>query len=218
VDQLFRKSANTLARTGFVLLLSLPPAVVAVLMIAVRTPYQTGVGVPRDQPVPFSHEHHAGNLNIDCRYCHHSVEESPFAGMPATEVCMTCHSQLWTNADVLAPVRRSLAFDEPLRWKRLYNLPDYVYFDHSIHVQKGVACESCHGRVDTMPRTYPVTALFMEFCLDCHRRPQDYVRPREQVTTSGWTSPIAQEKLGSALVEEYHINVSQLTDCSICHR
>lgn len=216
--QLFPKSANALSRVGFVLALLMPAVIVSAFIVGVRTPYQTAVGVVREQPVPFSHQHHAGNLRIDCRYCHHSVEESPFAGMPASEVCMTCHSQLWTNADMLAPVRESLAFNEALRWRRINDLPDYVYFDHSIHVHKGIGCESCHGRVDQMPLSYAVRPFFMEFCLDCHRNPSLHLRPLDQITTMGWQAPTGQEALGSALLEQYHINVSQLTDCSICHR
>lgn len=217
--QLFPRWANPLIRAGFVTMLLLPVAVPAALMVGVRLPYQTGVGIVRQQPVPFSHEHHAGEMNIDCRYCHDSVETSPFAGMPGTHVCMTCHSQLWTDAPLLAPVRRSLALGESLRWARLNDLPDYAYFDHSIHVSKGVACESCHGRVDRMPLTYPVSAFFMQFCLDCHRNPQRHLRPLDKVTAMGWEPENeARMALGHTLLREYGIEVSQLTDCSICHR
>ncbi|MCW8193780.1 cytochrome c3 family protein [Proteobacteria bacterium 005FR1] len=216
--QLFPQWSNTVVRIAFVALLALPVAVPAALMIAVRTPYQTGEGVYREQPVPFSHEHHAGNLNIDCRYCHHTVEQSTFSGMPATQVCMTCHSQLWTDADMLAPVRRSLAFQEPLRWRRINKLADYVYFDHSIHVNKGVGCETCHGRIDTMPLTYPTEGFQMQFCLECHRNPERYLRPRSEITTMGWEPPVPQHQLGTRLLETFQIHKEQLTDCSICHR
>lgn len=216
--QLFPSWSNTAGRIVLGMLVLSPIAVPAALMIAVRTPYQTQEGIVREQPVPFSHQHHAGSLGIDCRYCHDTVETSPFAGMPETRVCMTCHSQLWTDADMLAPVRESLANDTPLRWTRLHDLPDHVYFDHSIHVQKGVGCESCHGRVDRMPLAYTEHALFMQFCLDCHREPERHLRPRQQVTTMGWQPTTDQHTLGRRLLDDYNIHKEQLTDCSICHR
>ena len=216
--QLFSKRANTLARVVFVALIALPVLVPAAFMVAVRTPYLTGEGIVREQPVPFSHEHHAGNLNIDCRYCHDTAETSTFAGMPETRVCMTCHSQLWTNAEMLKPVRQSLAERRPLRWTRLHDLPDFVYFDHSIHVSRGVGCESCHGRVDKMPLAYPEHALFMGFCLECHRSPERHLRPQSEITTMGWEPTGNRIELGRQLVQAHGIRTAQLTDCSICHR
>ncbi len=215
--QLFPQWSNTLIRIGFVGLVSLPIIVPAILMIAVRTPYRTGVGIPRQQPVPFSHEHHAGALNIDCRYCHASVEESSFAGMPGTHVCMTCHSQLWTDAEMLAPVRQSLANHESLHWVRINNLPDYVYFDHSIHVNKGVGCVSCHGHIEKMSLTHATHAFHMSFCLGCHRQPEQALRPVNKVTAMGWTSE-SQAAMGKQLLKQYDIHTGGLTDCSICHR
>lgn len=216
--QLFPPWSNTVARVALVVVVLLPIAVPAALMIAVRTPYQTQEGIAREQPVPFSHQHHAGTLDIDCRYCHDTVETSPFAGMPETRVCMSCHSQLFTNADMLAPVRTSLASNTPLRWTRLHDLPDFAYFDHSIHVRKGVGCESCHGRVDRMPLAYAEHALSMQFCLDCHRQPERHLRPLQEVTTMGWQPQTGQLTLGQQLLDDYHIQKETLTDCSVCHR
>ena len=171
-----------------------------------------------EQPVPFSHEHHAGGLGIDCRYCHTSVTESPYAGVPPTKTCMTCHSQIWTNAALLAPVRQSWSTGIPLRWQRVHDLPDYVYFDHSIHVAKGVGCAECHGAVDHMPLMHKAASLEMRWCLECHRHPEDRLRPREEVFNLHWTPPQDRRALGEQLVAQYHIQKDQLTNCSLCHR
>ena len=168
----------------------------------VRSSYVTQVGVVRDQPVPFSHDHHVSGLGLDCRYCHATAEKSAYAGMPATEVCMGCHSQIWNTSPLLAPVRESEASGRPLEWTRVYDLPDYVYFDHSIHVTKGIACQSCHGPVERMPLMRRSVSLHMEWCLDCHRHPQ-LALPAEG------NAPSAEER---------GIATSQLTDCVICHR
>ena len=181
------------------------------------SPYTTRVNEPREQPVPFSHQHHAAGLGIDCRYCHASVENAAFAGLPATETCMTCHSQLWTDAPVLAPVRNSLVRDEPLRWTRVHDLPDFVFFNHGIHVNKGIGCTTCHGPIDQMPLTWQAKTLYMKWCLDCHRAPEKSIRPREQVVNLAWTST-NQPTDGNELAARYHVNRTQLTDCSICHR
>ncbi|MGA2459434.1 MAG: cytochrome c3 family protein, partial [Terriglobales bacterium] len=146
-----------------------------------RSPYITYAGVRKSQPVPFSHKHHVTGLGIDCRYCHTSVEQSSFAGIPPTKTCMNCHAQIWTNAAYLEPVRESFRAGRSLQWTRVNQLPDYVYFNHSIHVNKGVGCNTCHGPVDQMPLMYQYASLQMEFCLECHRAPEKYLRPREQV-------------------------------------
>jgi hypothetical protein len=174
------------------------------------------VGVPIEQPVPFSHKHHAGGEGIDCRYCHSSVEDSAFAGMPPTETCMSCHSQIWADSPILEPVRASFRNGEPLRWTRVYQLPDFVYFDHSIHVYKGIGCSTCHGRVDQMPLTFRANALQMDWCLGCHREPERSVRPRELVFQMDYKPPVDQLALGRRLVAEYKIQ--KLTDCYTCHR
>ncbi|MDB6138040.1 MAG: hypothetical protein JWO94_1112, partial [Verrucomicrobiaceae bacterium] len=176
----------------------------------------TGVGVPVEQPVPFSHAHHTGELGIDCRYCHTGVEKGRSAGIPATETCMTCHSQIWRDAPMLQPVRDSWMNHQPLHWTRVNDLPDYVYFDHSIHVNKGVGCVSCHGQVDQMPLTAKGQTLMMRWCLDCHRHPEEHLRPQEAVFSM--TTPLMERGQGAALVRSNHIPTKQLEDCSICHR
>ena len=177
------------------------------------------VGIAPAQPVPFSHKHHSGELGLDCRNCHQQVEYEQTAGLPPTYTCMTCHSQIWTNSAMLAPVRDSLASDTPLHWTRVNRLPDYVYFNHSIHITKGVGCSSCHGAVDTMQLTYAAQSFKMEFCLTCHRNPEKFVRPAAQVWNMEWVPPDNQAQLGADLVKQYHIAGPQrLSDCSICHR
>ncbi len=181
-----------------------------------RSPYENYQDVPREQPVPFSHEHHAGGLGLDCRYCHLTVETSSFAGIPPTKVCMNCHSQMWATAPALEPVRESYRTGRSIEWTRVYDLPDFVYFNHSIHVAKGVGCATCHGRVDKMPLTWRAQPLTMKWCLDCHRHPERYVRPRETVFEMDYTPPPDQIALGGRLVREYRIQ--SLTSCSTCHR
>jgi hypothetical protein len=183
------------------------------------SPYTTYVGVPLQQPVPFSHKHHVLDDGIDCRYCHTSVEKSVFAGMPSTETCMTCHSQIWTEAPVLAPVRASLTSNTPLRWNRVHDLPDFAYFNHSTHVAKGVGCSTCHGQVEQMPITFRTQTLYMKWCLDCHRAPQNFVRARSEIYNMQWRPPSDQERQGAQLVRQYHIDTTgRLINCSTCHR
>jgi hypothetical protein len=188
-------------------------------MIYVQSSYGTNAGLKPAQPIPFSHEHHAGGLGIDCRYCHTSVEHSPFAGMPETKTCMNCHSQIWVGSPMLQPVRESYRTGKSIEWERVNNTPGFVYFAHHIHVQKGIGCSSCHGRVDRMPFTQQSASLLMEWCLDCHRDPAKHVRPREEVFKTSYEQPADQQQLGTRLVDEYHIrDVQQLTSCSTCHR
>ena len=214
--QIFHRSANTLARAsilGVVLLLS---AVGAALMEFQRSPYVTTQHIAPEQPIPFSHQHHAGGLGLDCRYCHTSVEDSSFAGIPPTKTCMNCHSQIWINSPTLEPVRQSFNTNASIRWTKVYDLPDFVYFNHSIHVKKGVGCETCHGRIDTQALTYQQPSLQMRWCLDCHRNPENYLRPRDQITTMGYEPKEPQAELGARLVKEYH--VQKLETCWTCHR
>ncbi len=178
--------------------------------------YYTRRGTFVRQPVPFSHKHHAGDLGIDCRYCHTSVETSSFAGIPSPSTCMHCHSQMWDGAPMLEPVRHAYASAEPLAWVRVHDLPDYVYFDHSIHIAKGIGCASCHGRMDEMPLTRRQAGLQMVWCLNCHRNPERFVRPREEVFNMSWKPSEPQEALGARLVAEYRIE--KKTDCDTCHR
>ena len=214
--QIFHRSTNTLSRLsiyGAVFVL----AGLAWLVAAInRSPYMTEVGVPRHQPVPFSHEHHVRGLGIDCRHCHTTVEETAFAGLPPTKTCMTCHSQIWADSPVLEPVRASLRTNRSLPWTRVHDLPDFVQFNHSIHVAKGVGCSTCHGQVDQMPLTWQTATLQMEWCLGCHRAPEKQVRPRDQVFNMDRRPPADQLEQGRRLVEQYKIQ--NQTDCSVCHR
>ena len=172
-----------------------------------------------EQPVQFSHAHHVGGMGIDCRYCHTSVEESAFANIPPTKTCMNCHSQIWTGAPILEPVRASFRENKPLQWTRVHDLPDFVYFNHSIHVKQGVGCATCHGPVDKMPLVYQQAPLTMSWCLDCHRNPGKYIRPRDQVFNMAWERPSNDPEFGARLVREHKIaSVAQLTSCSTCHR
>src|SRR5689334_1771480 len=179
--QIFHRSTNTISRfTIFGSLVVVAVGLWAALQLE-RSPYTTFAGVARPQPVPFSHEHHVRGLGIDCRYCHTSVEKSGFAGIPPTETCMTCHSQIWTDSPMLEPVRTSLRTNTPIRWNRVHDLPDYAYFNHAIHVNKGVGCVSCHGQVDQMPLTWKAEPMTMEWCLSCHRNPENHLRPVAEV-------------------------------------
>jgi hypothetical protein len=219
VRQIFAPGADAVLR--LVVFSAIAAVVVFVILIGAipNSTYATGVWVAPEQPVPFSHKHHAGELGIDCRYCHVTVMTQASAGMPPTHTCMTCHSQIWTKAPMLAPVRDSLANDTPLNWARVNRLPDYVYFNHSIHVTKGIGCSSCHGPVTQMQLTWRAQAFTMDFCVSCHRDPQSRLRPADQVWNMEWTPPSDQAAIGRKLMETYHIMAGpRLTDCSICHR
>jgi cytochrome c7-like protein len=215
--QIFHRSTNTVAKVsifGGIFFLAFFTWVYSTLL---RSPYVTGQEVRREQPVPFSHQHHVAQLGIDCRYCHTSVEKSYFAGLPPTATCMNCHRQIWTNAQMLEPVRASYSSGQPLRWARIHDLPDFVYFNHSIHVAKGIGCATCHGRVDRMPLMYQYASLQMEWCLDCHRDPSRYIRPREAVFQMDWEPSPGFD--GKRLVKEYRVLPPKiLTSCSTCHR
>jgi hypothetical protein len=217
--QIFHPSTNNFAKVTIFGAVFIIAGIAWAGSLLIRSSYVTQADVVRDQPVPFSHEHHVSRLGLDCRYCHHTVEESAFAGMPATEVCMGCHAQIWKDSPMLAPVRESLRTGKPLEWTRVTDMPDYVYFDHSIHLAKGIGCESCHGRVDQMPLMRKAHAMHMEWCLDCHRHPEVNVRPKERVfqfLTDAERDEL--ETLGEQLVEKHRIQKSQLSNCSICHR
>lgn len=217
MPQVFRPRANALAialLVGAALMMLL--AVVVVLALG-RSPYSTGVGYQPEQPVPFSHKHHAGSFGIDCLYCHGEAERSRFAGIPPTHVCMTCHSQLWTDVEMLAPIRRSLETGQPLRWVRVHDLADFVYFDHRAHVTSGVGCESCHGRVDQMPLTRQARPLTMQWCLDCHRDPGPHLRPADKITAMGY-DPTADDLSAGELLMRYGVDANRLTECYTCHR
>jgi cytochrome c7-like protein len=216
MPQIFHRSANTIARvsifgSAFVL------AGLLVLAEGVsRSPWVTQATVAREQPIQFSHERHVGGNGIDCRYCHTSVEDSAFAGIPPTKTCMNCHSQIFSTSPFLEPVRESFRTGRSIEWTRVHDLPDFVYFNHSIHVHKGVGCTTCHGQVDRMPLMWQEQSLQMDRCIDCHRQPERYVRPREAVFDVNYAPPADQWNLGARLVAEYHIQ--KLTSCSTCHR
>jgi hypothetical protein len=214
--QIFHRSTNTISRVSVFGGIGIIAVLVTTLAAINRSSYVTDVGVARSQPVQFSHKHHVSDDGIDCRYCHTSVEESSFAGIPSTKICMNCHTQIWAESPILAPVRESFRTGKSLEWTRVNNLPGFVYFDHSIHVHKGVGCATCHGRVDQMPLMWREHTLYMEWCLECHRNPERFVRPREQVFNMDWQPPSDQIALGQKLVQEYKI--AQLTSCSVCHR
>jgi hypothetical protein len=214
--QIFRPSTNSFAKTSVVVAGLAVASLGAALYALNWSSYNTNVGVPREQPVPFSHKHHVQGIGIDCRYCHSSVEKSAFAGIPPTETCMSCHSQIWSDAPMLEPVRESFRSGKSLEWTRVHDLPGYVFFNHSIHVAKGMGCAVCHGRVDRMPLMWQENTLFMEWCLDCHRQPEKYIRPKDKVFDMEYTPAEDQKVLGARLVNEY--KVRKLTDCSVCHR
>jgi len=230
--QIFHRSTNTLSRATIFGAVFLLAGLGWALLELQGSPYITYAEVVKPQPVPFSHQHHVTGLGIDCRYCHTSVEESSFAGIPPTKTCMNCHSQIWTNAALLEPVRASYRSGESLQWTRVNQLPEYVYFNHSIHIAKGVGCNTCHGPIDRMPLMYQYASLQMEWCLDCHRAPQKHLRPRNEVFNMRYeqpksSAPVAidgrsyydQESLGKALVVKYQLrSVADITSCDTCHR
>ena len=214
--QIFHRSTNTLARVSIYGALLILLALGYVVDVMNRTSYLTDVNTARSQPVPFSHKHHSGELGLDCRYCHTSVEVSSSAGIPATETCMACHSQIWNNAAMLEPVRASYRDSKPLEWTRVNAVPDFVYFNHSIHVAKGVGCTTCHGPVGEMNMTWRGESLYMRWCLECHNAPEKFLRPRSEVFNAFYQPPENQLELGRKLVQEYHVR--KVTDCTGCHR
>ncbi len=214
--QIFPRSANALARASIFLGLFFVAAAGLALFQLARSGWVTRQGLVLAQPIPFSHDHHVAQIGIDCRYCHTAVENSAAAGIPPTATCMNCHSQIWTNAPMLEPVRASFRDNKPLTWNKVNDLPDFVYFNHSIHVAKGVACVTCHGQVDKMPLMYQAQSLQMEWCLACHRDPVANIRPREEVTNVNWQPPADLAALQRELAVKY--NVQSKTSCSTCHR
>lgn len=212
--QVFHRSANAFARLSIIGGLILVGLIGTAAWFWYNSPLVKTRQNALAQPVPFSHQHHVAGLGIDCRYCHTSVEESAFAGMPATQVCMNCHSQIWTGAEMLEPVRASFRNNEPLEWNRVHRLADFVRFNHSIHVNNGIGCVSCHGRVDQMPLMSQEKPLSMSWCLECHRNPEKFVRPQDKVFEIAW-EPENQAEQGPALVEEYELR--KLQHCSACH-
>jgi hypothetical protein len=219
MPQIFHPSTNTLSRVTIFGALGFAAGAVFLGYLLIRSPYQTQVQVIRPQPVPFSHEHHVRGLGIDCRYCHTSVETSAFAGLPPTYTCMSCHSQIWGSSPMLQPVRQSLADNKPISWTRVHDLPDFVYFNHSIHIQKGVGCVSCHGRVDKMPLMWKAEPMTMEWCLGCHRNPEQHLRDKKDIFNMELVlSAKEQADKGRELVKYHRLETDRMTNCSVCHR
>jgi Cytochrome c7 and related cytochrome c len=230
--QIFHRSTNTISRATIYGAVFVVAALFWAAYEIEASPYVTYARVVRPQPVPFSHQHHVAALGIDCRYCHTSVETSSFAGIPPTHTCMNCHSQIWTNAALLEPVRESFRSGKSLVWTRVNDLPDFVYFNHSIHIAKGVGCNTCHGPVDRMPLMYNYASLQMEWCLNCHRHTEEYLRPRDQVFNMRYEPPTTREpvvvdgktytdqlELGRDLAKKYKLRtVADITSCNTCHR
>jgi len=216
MPQIFSRNANSYARASIIGGVALLGALYGAADRLSRSTYVTRVEVVIDQPVQFSHQHHAGGIGIDCRYCHTTVERAASAGIPPVKTCMNCHAQIWAQSPYLEPVREAFRTNQPIRWTRVHDLPDFAYFNHSVHVKKGMGCATCHGRVDRMPLMWQNASLQMEWCLDCHRNPAKYVRPREAVFEMDYQPPPNQLELGARLVKEYQIQ--SLTNCSICHR
>ncbi len=214
--QLFSHRASTALRVLIVLAPLAAAGAAAAGLAWSRLGSTWNVGKPAPQPIPFRHDLHAGTLQIDCRYCHASVERAADAGMPSTHTCMSCHSQVWVGASVLEPLRTSVALAEPIAWTSVHRLPRYVYFHHGVHVSKGVACETCHGRVDQMPKTVKAETLSMGWCLDCHRDPAPRLRPQSAVLEMGW-QPHGQDLPGDVRAF-YRAAAQRLTSCSTCHR
>jgi hypothetical protein len=212
--QIFHRSANAIAKGSIVGAIALVGLLGWLVYQFNRSPYVTMQGVHVEQPVPFSHQHHVAGLGIDCRYCHTSVEDSSFAGIPPIATCMNCHAQIWTNAPMLEPIREAYRSGVPVQWERVHRMADFVQFNHSIHVAKGIGCASCHGSVDKMQLMYQDSPMTMQWCLECHRNPEKHVRPRERVFDMTWKAE-DQKTLGAQLVKEYRIQSK--TNCSVCH-
>ncbi|GAB4456555.1 MAG: cytochrome c3 family protein [Armatimonadaceae bacterium] len=242
--QIFSPNSNVLFRLGLGTIAVLPLALMVSISQFTRSSSVTGVEIPFEQPVPFSHEHHVNELGIDCRYCHTSVEKAASAGYPSTHTCMSCHSQIWTNSPLLEPIRESYQKNVPIKWTRLNQVPDFVYFNHSIHINRGISCNNCHGPIQAMQIAYKGQAFQMRWCLECHRNPENYVNEPDFV----WNlyqniqrgqhadgTPLTAEEAtlekgeqyrrtpeelekGKNLVKQYGVKTEQLSDCYVCHR
>lgn len=217
--QVFSRSANNIAKISILVAVILAGTAFYVYTQVSRSAYITGQYLEKQQPVQFSHKHHAGDDGIDCRYCHTTVETSATAGIPPTQTCMNCHNQLFADSQYLEPVRASFRENKPIQWERVHDLPDYVYFNHSIHIAKGVGCSTCHGRIDQMPAVYQAQTLQMEWCLSCHRQPEKYIRPKNEVFNMDWDPSTLTAEEREVMKADYKIReVEVLTSCSTCHR
>lgn len=216
MSQIFPRSANALARASVFVALFLAAAGGYALWTLAHSGYVTRQGIVLPQPVPFSHDHHVAQIGIDCRYCHTSVERAASAGIPPTQTCMNCHSQIWTYAPMLEPVRESYRTGKSLEWRKVNDLPDFAYFNHSAHVNKGVGCTTCHGQIGEMPLVYQAQSLQMQWCLECHRNPEQFLRPKSEVNAPVWNPPANQLEVGTKLRALYQANPR--VSCSTCHR
>lgn len=217
--QLFHRGANNIAKASLVVAIVLAGVAFYAYTQIARSSYLTGRYLEKQQPVQFSHKHHVGDDGIDCRYCHTSVETAASAGFPPTETCMNCHNQLYADQEYLEPIRASYRDNKPIAWERVHDLPGYSYFNHSIHVAKGVGCSTCHGQIDEMPAVYQENTLQMEWCLSCHRQPENFIRPKSEIYNMQWKDSDLTAAQRSKLKEEYKIRSQQLlTSCSTCHR
>jgi len=217
--QFFKRSANNIARISMIAVVVLGGLAFLSYTQIARSSYLTGRYLEKQQPVQFSHKHHVGDDGIDCRYCHQTVETTATAGMPATQTCMNCHSQLWADSPYLEPVRASFRENKPIQWERVHDLPEYVYFNHSIHVAKGVGCSTCHGQIDTMPAVYQENTLQMEWCIACHREPEKFIRPKKEIFNMQWSDGDIDAGERAQLKADYHIRSKEMmTSCSVCHR
>ena len=217
--QLFHRGANNLAKISILLAIVVAGSAFYVYTQVARSTYLTNRYKERQQPVQFSHKHHTGDDGIDCRYCHTIVETSHSAGIPPTQTCMNCHNELWKDSPYLEPVRASYRENKPIEWERVHDLPEYAYFNHSIHVAKGVGCSTCHGQIDEMPAVYQENTLQMEWCLQCHRNPEKYIRPKSEIYNMNWKDADLSADERSKLKQDYKIRSTEmLTSCSTCHR
>jgi hypothetical protein len=218
MKQIFRPNANVFALVSIFVLAYIVVGVLWGLIVLDWSNYARRVNIPIDQPVDYSHQLHAGSLGMDCRYCHANAEVSYFANIPPTETCMTCHHEILTNSPQIQPVLESYANDTPIEWVRVHDVPGFAYFNHSAHLNGGIGCTECHGQVDEMPVVWRENSLTMGWCLDCHRNPEQYIRPRDEVWNTDYVHPDNQLEMGQQLIEEYGINVEVLDNCYICHR
>lgn len=219
MSQIFPRSVNATVRMILALAVSFVVFGAATVYTLMYSSWATKQNEYVEQPIQFSHAHHVGGIGLDCRYCHTSVEKSSFAGIPPTKTCMNCHSQLWANAPILEPVRASYRDNTNLTWTRVNDLPDFVYFNHQIHVRQGVGCVTCHGAVNKMPLMTQGQSLLMGWCLDCHRAPEKYLRPRDEVFNMAYEAPANQLEVGLRLKKEYNVaGAEHMMSCSVCHR
>ena len=217
--QFFNKSANNIARISMVSVAVLAVTGFLAYTQIARSSYLTGRYLEKQQPVQFSHKHHVGDDGIDCRYCHQTVETTATAGMPSTQTCMNCHSQIWNDSPYLEPVRASFRENKPIEWERVHDLPEFTYFNHSIHVAKGVGCSTCHGPIDNMPAVYAENTLQMEWCIACHRAPEQFIRPKSEIFNMQWQDRDADENQRKQMKADYKIRSKEMmTSCSVCHR